>query len=204
MQQRTWDWDTLGMPRLDHVLKALPGSVPGTKQQPLTEQAAQAVAMITDADLERFIWEAASIGGTAKAADSAVSRARSGFFGLEVSLTAGVRELVQQSWRPLVFPSGKHPEEAYRFFSDPTETLYTLAHAYPHLPSELQERAARLVADWTSADGPLASPTGRARCRLTWGKSARRTMCRNGCCELRTISAAAKWPVCIRCGSGPT
>ncbi len=59
VQQRPWDWDTLGMPRLDHVLKALPGSVPGTRQQPLAEEAAQAVAKITEADLDRFIWEAA-------------------------------------------------------------------------------------------------------------------------------------------------
>ena len=151
VQQRPWDWDTLGMPRLDHVLPALPGTVPGTRQQPLTEEAAQAVAKITDAELDRLVWEACRVRGIAGTADTALVQA----------LTRGVQELIQQSWRPLVFPSGKHPEEAYRFFSDPTETLYTLARAYPHLPSDLQDRAKRLVADWSSADGPLAGPTGR-------------------------------------------
>jgi len=151
LQQRPWDWDTLGMPRLDHVLKALPGSVPGTRQQPLSEEAARKVAKIADAELDRFVWEVRHVRKLAAETESA----------LGPSLVAGVRELVQQPWRPLVFPSGKHPEEAYRFFSDPTETLSTLARAHPHLPSDLQDRAGRLVADWSSADGPLASPTGR-------------------------------------------
>ncbi|MCU0875089.1 MAG: hypothetical protein MUE50_22380 [Pirellulaceae bacterium] len=151
VQQRPWDWDTLGMPRLDHVLPALPGTLPGTRQQPLTEEAAQAVAKITDAELDRFVWEACRVRGIAGTADTALVQA----------LTRGVQELIQQSWRPLVFPSGKHPEEAYRFFSDPTETLYALARAYPHVDAILQQAIQQSVAEWSSGDGPLASPTGR-------------------------------------------
>ena len=86
-----------------------------------------------------------------QAADAALAQA----------LTRGVQELIQQAWRPLVFPSGKHPEEAYRFFSDPTETLYTLARAYPHVDANLQQAIQQFVAGWSADDGPLASPTGR-------------------------------------------
>jgi hypothetical protein len=69
--------------------------------------------------------------------------------------------LIQRVWRPLVFPSGKHPEEAYRFFSDPTETLYTLARAYPHVDANLQQAIRSFAAGWSADDGPLANPTGR-------------------------------------------
>jgi outer membrane protein assembly factor BamB len=151
VQQRPWDWDTLGMPRLDHVLQALPGTVPGTRQRPLTEEAAQAVAKIADAELDRLVWEAASVHGVAGTADAALAQA----------LTRSVQELIQQSWRPLVFPSGKHPEEAYRFFGDPTETLSALARAYPHVDANLQPAIQQFVAEWSSGDGPLASPTGQ-------------------------------------------
>ena len=185
VQQRPWDWDTLGMPRLDHVLEALPGTVPGTRQQPLTEEAAQAVAKITDAELDRFVWEAAgvvvrgspdpapsptarspepgrpAVGGFGEVGRPAPSAAQATDAALVQALTRGVQELIQQSWRPLVFPSGKHPEEAYRFFSDPTETLYTLARAYPHVDANLQQAIQQFVSDWSSEDGPLASPTGR-------------------------------------------
>ncbi len=191
VQQRPWDWDTLGMPRLDHVLKDLPGAVPGTRQQPLTEEAARAVAKITDAELDRFIWEAASaVRGSAPVVRGSpgpapVTTDRSPESGrltldgfgevgrpapnaiqatdatLDQALTRGVHELIQHAWRPLVFPSGKHPEEAYRFFSDPTEMLYTLARAYPHVDTDLQQAIRQFVAGWSADDGPLATPIGR-------------------------------------------
>jgi len=151
VQQRPWDWDSLAMPRLDHVSRALPGAVPGTRQQPLAEEAVQAVAEISDADLDRYIWEAARVRGTGDTSESPLREA----------LSDGVCELIRQAWRPLVFPAGKHPEEAYRFFSDPSETLFTLARAYPHLEAGLQHDVRRFVAVWAAADGPLAGPTGR-------------------------------------------
>jgi hypothetical protein len=50
-----------------------------------------------------------------------------------------VRELISQRWRPLVLPAGKAPEEAYRVFNDPSETLYTLLLAWPFLGPDLQK-----------------------------------------------------------------
>jgi hypothetical protein len=126
------------------VPKALPGKVPGTRQQPLDEQAEARVAKIADADLDRFIWEAPVRGGAASP-----------------ELARGVKELLSRAWRPLVFPAGKHPMEAYRFFIEPTETLYTLALAYPHLDADLQAEAGRCVAAMDAPGGPLDGPVGQ-------------------------------------------
>ncbi len=57
---------------------------------------------------------------------------------LKAKLAAEVAELISQQWQPLIFPPGKHPREAYRIFADPTETLLTLAWAYPHVDEDLQ------------------------------------------------------------------
>jgi len=149
LQQQPWDWDTLDMPRLDHVLEVLPGSVPGTCRQPLSAQATQRVAEISDGELDRFIWEAVDFRSADGADDSGLARA----------LADGVRELVEQPWQPLQLPAGKHPEEAYRYFADPLETLYTLARAYPHLGIDGQQQVRQFVAAWSAASGPLADPT---------------------------------------------
>ena len=55
LQELPWDWDTLEHRRLTNVLEALPGKVPGTRQQPLTNSIVPALG---DADLERLVWEA--------------------------------------------------------------------------------------------------------------------------------------------------
>ena len=60
-----------------------------------------------------------------------------------------------------MFPAGKHPIEAYRFFAEPTETLYTLARAYPHLGKDLQAQVRQCVARASAAGGPLDGLTGR-------------------------------------------
>jgi hypothetical protein len=151
VQQLPWDWDTLGMPRLGHVLKALPKTIPGTRQQPLGEKARAAVAVIPDAELDRFIWEAPVL-RNARDADSAE---------LRDMLSRSVRELISRRWRPLVFPAGKHPGEAYRFFVEPTETLYTLARAYRHLDTDLQGEVRKYVGEMAGRGGPLEGPTGR-------------------------------------------
>ena len=57
VQELPWDWDILRFQRLNHVLAALPGKVPGTVQNPLTQQAAERVGQITDDELDRFIWQ---------------------------------------------------------------------------------------------------------------------------------------------------
>ena len=151
VQELPWDWDTLETPRLKHVLDALPGKVPGTVRQPLTEEAAKAVAAITDADLDRFVHEAPEVqvpdgGACAK---------------LKADLLGHVKELIDKQWRPLVFPAGKHPIEAYRFFCEPTETLYTLARAYPYLDNDLQKEVRQYVAKASAPGGALEGATGQ-------------------------------------------
>jgi hypothetical protein len=150
VQQAPWDWDTLQMGRLDHVLKALPGKVPGTSAAPLTEQATAEVAKIKDADLDRFIFEERTV----QPADANV------VVELKAELAGQVKELISKDWRPLAFPAGKHPIEGYRFFVDPTETLYALAMAQPHLDADLRRQVAQKVAQMCSAGGPLETPTG--------------------------------------------
>jgi len=151
IQQLPWDWDTLEMSRLNHVLKSLPGKIPGTRQQPLSQQASELVSKITDDELDRFIWEVPMVKFTDTNSLSA----------LKEKLSSSVSELISTEWRPLVFPAGKHPTEAYRFFIEPTETLYTLARAYNYLDGTLQQNVKQYVARMTSPGGPLESPTGQ-------------------------------------------
>lgn len=151
VRQLPWDWDTLGTPRLGRVMKALPGEVPGTLGRPLSEEAKAAVAAVSDADLDRFIWE------------TPVFRAlpEDPLKDLHDNLSRCVVELISRRWRPLVFPAGKHPQESYRFFVEPTETLFTLARAYPHLDPDLQLEVKRYVGRMTAAGGPLHGRTGQ-------------------------------------------
>jgi hypothetical protein len=130
-----WDWDSLAMPRLSHVLKSgLPEKVPGTLENPLAEQARKKAAAIEDAVLDRIIWEPAYPNGTTA---SEGRRTES----VQERLISAVTELLSQRWRALLFPAGKHPREAYAIFVDPSETLYTLALAYPFLNEELKAKA---------------------------------------------------------------
>jgi PQQ-like domain/PQQ enzyme repeat len=150
IQQLPWDWDTLEMPRLNHLLKSLPGTVAGTRRRPLTQEAAESVRRITDAELDQFVWETSTV----KLADSSEQEA------LRKELTCCVREMISKQWRPLVFPPGKHPREAYRFFIEPTETLLTLARAYNYVDNELQQQIKQYVAKLSRPGGALNGPTG--------------------------------------------
>ncbi|HIJ51706.1 MAG TPA: PQQ-binding-like beta-propeller repeat protein [Planctomycetes bacterium] len=154
VQQLPWDWDMLGMSRLNHLLESLPGKIPGTRQQPLTQQASGLVDDITDAELDRFIWEVPAVQFT----DS------SEWAPLETKLSRCVTELISKEWRPLLFPVGKHPREAYRLFIEPTETLYTLARAYKYIDGALQRDVKQYIAArMSSTGGPLEGPVGRRR-----------------------------------------
>jgi hypothetical protein len=146
-----WDWDICEMPRLNHLLTSLPGKIPGTRQNPLTEQAAESVGRITDDQLDRFIWEVPTVEFTNTNDSSA----------LRTELSRSVEELISKDWRPLVFPPGKHPREAYRFFTEPTETLLTLARAYEYLDSTLQKEVRQYIARMSHSGDPLDGPTGR-------------------------------------------
>ena len=73
-----------------------------------------------------------------------------------------MEELISREWQPLIFPSGKFPEEAYRFFTEPTETLYTLALAYPHLaPATAAPRAKTTSLAFASQARALSGPVGQ-------------------------------------------
>lgn len=159
VQQLPWDWDLLEISRLNHVLKSLPEKVPGTPQQPLIQQAANVVSDMTDAELNRFIWEVPII----KFQD------RSVFASYQKELSQCVKELISNQWRPLLFPPGKHPREAYRFFIEPTETLYTLALAYKYLDPDLQRDVKGYVTQMSASGGPLEGPVGRRRYNLSVG-----------------------------------
>ena len=151
VQHLPWDWDLLERSRLNHLLKALPEKVPGTRQKPLTQQAANVVSDMTDDELNRFIWEVPII----KFQD------RSAFAPYQKELSQYVKELISNQWRPLLFPVGKHPREAYRLFIDPTEILYTLALAYKYIDPDLQRDVKQYVARMNSTGGPLAGPVGQ-------------------------------------------
>lgn len=151
VREMPWDWDLLATPRLKNVLEALPGKVPGTRQEPLRAEADAALAKINDADLDKFVWEARVAGGPGGEATA----------GLRADLARQVKELISQDWRPLVFPAGKHPIEAYRFFAEPTETLYALARAYPYLGKDLQTQIREYVTRASAPGGPLGGLTGR-------------------------------------------
>jgi hypothetical protein len=146
VQQLQWDWDTLGIARLNHLLKALPKPVPGTKQNPLTDTAQAAVAQIMEEDLTRFILSKPKFNS---GADASLTR----------ELAGAVRELIGDEWRPLLFPAGTFPEESYRFFHDPAATLYTLALAYPHLEPDLQRDVKTKAARMLAQGGPLGKGT---------------------------------------------
>jgi hypothetical protein len=82
---------------------------------------------------------------------------------LRKELSCSVRELISKDWRPLVFPPGKHPREAYRFFVEPTETLLTLARAYEYLDSTLQQEVRQYIARMNRPGGALDGPTGQSK-----------------------------------------
>ncbi len=153
VQKLPWEWDMLEMSRLNHVLKSLPGKIPGTRRQPFTQKASEFVDDITDAELDRFIWEVPVI----QFQDSRVLTT------FQTEISRYVRELISNQWRPLLFPPGKHPREAYRFFIEPTETLLSLARAYKYLDRDLQQDVKQYVAQMSSAGGPLEGPVGQRR-----------------------------------------
>lgn len=153
LRENLWDWDILQSPRIRKFFTEL-APPPGTRATPLRDVAAAAVARVSDAELDRIIWDAPPPGRSEKNRRTDPA--------LRQKLAQAVTELIQSDWQPLVFPAGKHPIEAYRFFSEPTETLDALALAYPYLEANLQQQVRDFVARWSQPGGPLDGPTGRA------------------------------------------
>lgn len=157
IQNLPWDWDTLATPRLKNLLESLPAAPPGTAGAPLTHEAQTVVTPLSDAALDTVIWTPAF--DPARPAPATASEST-----LVARLRAGVRELLDGPWQPLVIPAAKAPEESYRYFNDPSETVYTLLLARPFLDAELQARADEHLA---SLIEPQLQPTYAA----TLGKS---------------------------------
>jgi hypothetical protein len=155
-----WDWDTLAAERLKGTLAALPDIVPGTRQRPLDEEAKVAVAKIPDDQIHALILGS----DEAPKHDTRPSAYRE-------PLGRAVEELISREWRPLLFPAAKAPAESYRLFTDPTETLYTLALAYPHLSDDLKGKVRRHVAALRQGGRALAGPLGHDSYELAAGES---------------------------------
>ena len=143
--ERKWDWDTLQMPRLNLTLEGLPAKAPGTRLAPRSDEAKAAVEKITDDQLDELV-----LAPDASPKPSPDPR-----------LDSAIEELISKNWRPLLFPAAKAPAEAYRVFLEPTETLYTLALAYPHLSPSLQTKVNAHVASLTAPGGALEGPVGQ-------------------------------------------
>jgi hypothetical protein len=152
-----WDWDILEMSRLTPALAGLPQKPAGTRLAPLHEEAAQAVAAIRDEELDELIDSpptlvpiAAEFQGANDNDSSAALRKR---------LNEAVDELLGGPWQPLRFPAGKHPGEAYLVFDDPSETLYTLALAWPLLDENRRVKATARVRALLAEGGAFSKAT---------------------------------------------
>jgi hypothetical protein len=156
-----WDWDTLATPRLTNLLQALPRPVPGTAAAPLTREAAERVARISDAELENFVWRVPAVLTRTEPIPTPYRWARE-------KLSFAVRELIEGRFRPLVIPAGKAPQEAYRFFNDPSETLYALALAYPFLETALQSKVEEFVAGLAEPDLPVRYNADQGKSRVAY------------------------------------
>jgi hypothetical protein len=139
IQECPWDWDTLATPRLKNLLEALPGKIPGTTAAPMTAEAEKKVEAIPDSALDEFIWD---FGLDPMGASVAVPTNEP----LVERLENAVRELIARPWRPLILPAGKAPEASYRFFNDPSETIYTLLLARPFLGENVRRRVDAFLA----------------------------------------------------------
>lgn len=149
IKEKTWDWDMLSMPRLDHVQAGLPEKIPGTRQAPRWEEARAAVAEISDREVDELILAEVPL---------RLDPDEGWRMGPRKRLGEQVAELIGRHWRPLLFPAAKAPSEAYRLFVDPSETLYTLALAYPHLDARLQAEVRGYV-EKELLTAPLAART---------------------------------------------
>jgi hypothetical protein len=157
VRELKWDWDLLEIQRLDGTLAGVPEKVAGTRAKPLWEEAKRKVAEIKDEQLDALILTAAEV----PAAVDSPTRWKLG---------AAVAELIGSRWRPLLFPGAKAPAEAYRLFTDPTETLYTLGLAYPYLDEGMRARVRAHVAAMSGAGGPLDGTFGRRSYDLKAGE----------------------------------
>ncbi|NLH15989.1 MAG: PQQ-binding-like beta-propeller repeat protein [Phycisphaerae bacterium] len=149
-----WDWDMLDTPRLKDTLKSLPDKIEGTMQRPLSKQQIQSRRdVITDSQLDQIVWQTPNV-EIPKNLELSDLRSR---------INLAVTELLESSWAPWIFPSGKHPRQAYRYFTEPAELLEALAMAYPFLDPDLKSRIRDYVAILRQENEPLSGPVGQKR-----------------------------------------
>jgi hypothetical protein len=150
LEQLPWDWDVLETPRLrPFLLRDLEPPPEGTAACPARDVAGARLEAVSDDELERLLLSAP------------VRPASPGDPELVDRLQQALEELLSTLWRPLIFPPGKHPREAYRLFVEPTETLFTLARAYPYVSPDLRARVRAWVEAMRKPGAPLAPATGQ-------------------------------------------
>jgi hypothetical protein len=149
IQEMPWDWDLVQSGRVRRfVQEFLPEAVPGSRERPLSKESRARLRKITDQELDRFVWE---IPGKERGEAN-----REQTRDIQARLGKQIQELISKEWRPLLFPAATHPVEAYRLFVDPSETLYTLARAYPHLDARAREKVRSFVERQSAPGKPLA------------------------------------------------
>lgn len=162
LPNQRWDWDTLRTARLRSTLAALPFAIRGTADNPLWDDARKKTAAISDEQLEQFLL--GTLGRSSQSSQEAAGLRTRADTNIVATLNGAVMELLSSEWQPLVIPAAKAPEEAYRFFNDPAQTLWTLAMARPFLEPKVRERvdgtAQKLLA---RLDKPFAPERGVSR-----------------------------------------
>ena len=145
-----WDWDILEAERFTSLTN-FPAKVPGTRQLPLSEKAKEKVSEIRNEQFEALLWEIPACNKP----DRVISQV------LQNQLADQIHELISTEWRPLLSPPGKHPLEAYRFFTEPTELVYTLARAYPYLADADQKSVKDYIQKISGSGNALEGAIGK-------------------------------------------
>lgn len=127
--------------------------IPGTARTPNAERAA-AAADVTDAELDRILFEA---GAPKVPVDQAPL--------LREKLQGAVRELLSADWASLACPEGKYPRHGFWAFDDPSEVLLTLSYAWPFLTPELQAEAKAYAARQLATDPIRREYVGHDECQ---------------------------------------
>lgn len=156
LRSRPWDWDTLRSPRLARLCGPLGNIVPSASEISSAETPPE---RLTDDQLNHMILQAGE-------ADTISWPNDPSFATFQRILESEVERIIQQAGRPFVFPAGKHPQEAYRFFADPAETLWALALAYPFVGDQEKQRIRGFVEGHQQAGGVFEPPFGKS----TWNE----------------------------------
>jgi len=153
LRSQPWDWDTLRSPRLARLCGPLENIQPKAS---LTEESSVPLA---DNQLDQLIWQSEEADPVGWPNDPAFATCQ----GL---LENEIERVIQQAGYPFIFPAGKHPQEAYRFFADPAETLWALALAYPFVSDPQKKRIQGFVKQHQQAGGVFEWPFGKS----TWNE----------------------------------